>query len=1225
MRRRARHRSSARAIFVSLLLLSSGSTFALQVQESSTRFDALVVANPTHTIDVDTTPIAALTATEPLREAWDGFRSAHGQAWAVYLDRRSGAPLLVEGPGLPWPIEPGASVDAIATSLLPFIEENKALLLADVAQLALDRNASGSLNPDVWQIVFGRVIGGVPVADERYVFTIGHGNLMSFGASRWSRIDADPRPDIDAFAALDRLAVYMGLTSMAGVTIVRPGSLQLIALPQGSALVWRLALQVDGEPGTWEALVDAHTGAIRSFADVNDYAAAKGGVYPVSSDGVAPGGIEQVNFPMPFAKITIGASSQTTNSSGVFSCTPNFSPATTTLAGPYISAVDTCGAVSQSISCDNDLALGGSSGTDCAVPAGSSAGNTHAARTSFYHLNRIAEHARAWLPGVEWLQTQLTENVNLNLTCNAFWNGASVNFFRSSANCRNSGENASIVLHEWGHGLDENDGGGKDRPGEAYADITAFVTTHASCVGRGFRATQTCVGYGDTCLTCTGIRDQDWDQHASHTPATPAGFVTNQCTATGTGPCGREAHCESHVSAEALWDLAVRDLPASGLDQASSWQLVDKLWFKSRLGSGGNAYNCSLPSSDGCGAASWFTKLRTIDDDDGNLANGTPHAAAIFAAFNRHKIACGAVGDASNQNSTICPTIGGTVLTGTAGSSSAHLTWTPVSGASFYRILRNDQSCDAGSTIVDTVAGTTFTDTGLANGLDRYYRVQPRGFNALCEGRVSNCQVVTPQQFNGSVKLDAPTYTCSSHVAVSVVDANIGAGITTVKVTSATEPAGEIITLTQVAPGSASYSGTIILTGGAPAADGLVSVAHGDTITATYIDANDGLGGINVARQASAAMDCAGPVISNVRVTVLTPQSARITWSTDEPATSVVRYGPLAPPASTNSNPAMVATHSFTVTGLSGCSSYVFSVASTDALGNTAEDNAAGAYHPFATGRYGTQTYSSSDTPVYIPDNNVNGGFSTIVAPDVGIVQNMTVKVNITHPYVSDLDLRLNTPDPVMVTLVDRRGFEGDDFINTVFDNAAATPIAAGAAPFTGTFRPDAPLPSLVETNSAVSWQLGVVDHRAGDEGFIKSWTLFLTVPVACGPTGVRPVADGSFGTAMTGSRADAVGSLIDVTWDVSTCSSADHHILYGDLANVASASVSGSFCDLGTSGSASWPGVPAGDLWFVVVGDDDAATEGSWGTDGRGAQRGSGAPSGQCGITALNSVGACP
>jgi hypothetical protein len=52
---------------------------------------------------------------------------------------------------------------------------------------------------------------------------------------------------------------------------------------------------------------------------------------------------------------------------------------------------------------------------------------------------------------------------------------------------------------------------------------------------------------------------------------------------------------------------------------------------------------------------------------------------------------------------------------------------------------------------------------------------------------------------------------------------------------------------------------------------------------------------------------------------------------------------------------------------------------------------------------------------------------------------------------------------------------------------------------------------------------------------------------------------------------------------------------------------------------------VPAGDLWFVVVGDDDAATEGSWGTDGSGAQRGSGTASGMCGLAALNTSGACP
>jgi hypothetical protein len=292
-------------------------------------------------------------------------------------------------------------------------------------------------------------------------------------------------------------------------------------------------------------------------------------------------------------------------------------------------------------------------------------------------LNRIAEHARVWLPTRPWLSAQLTDNVNLNQTCNAYWNGTSVNFFKSGGGCRNTGEIAGVFLHEWGHGLDANDGGGMDNPSEAYADITAIMSTHVSCVGRGFDMTNNCSGYGNACLSCTGVRDQDWGAHQSHTPATPAGFVSSFCEI-GSSPCGREVHCESQVGAETLWDLAVRDLPATGLDPASSWQLADKLWYRSRLGSGGNAYNCALPSSDGCAATSWFSKLRAVDDDDGNLANGTPHAAAIFAAFDRHKIACGLASDASNQNSTICPAIGTAALTATPGAASAQLSWTGV-------------------------------------------------------------------------------------------------------------------------------------------------------------------------------------------------------------------------------------------------------------------------------------------------------------------------------------------------------------------------------------------------------------------------------------------------------------------------------------------------------------------------------------------------------------------
>jgi hypothetical protein len=110
----------------------------------------------------------------------------------------------------------------------------------------------------------------------------------------------------------------------------------------------------------------------------------------------------------------------------------------------------------------------------------------------------------------------------------------------------------------------------------------------------------------------------------------------------------------------------------------------------------------------------------------------------------------------------------------------------------------------------------------------------------------------------------------------------------------------------------------------------------------------------------------------------------------------------------------------------------------------------------------------------------------------------------------------------------------------------------------------------------------------------------------------------------MTASRADVPGSTINLTWDVATCSSSDHHVLYGNLANVASSTVSGAACDIGTSGTATWSGVPAGSLWFVIAGDDNATTEGSWGTTSSG-ERGGAAASGRCGVTTRDNGATCP
>ena len=66
-------------------------------------------------------------------------------------------------------------------------------------------------------------------------------------------------------------------------------------------------------------------------------------------------------------------------------------------------------------------------------------------------------------------------------------------------------------------------------------------------------------------------------------------------------------------------------------------------------------------------------------------------------------------------------------------------------------------------------------------------------------------------------------------------------------------------------------------------------------------------------------------------------------------------------------------------------------------------------------------------------------------------------------------------------TLVNSRGGSGDNFTNTVFDDEAATAIGAGAAPFTGSFRPEEPLSAFDGKPVNGTWTLRIADVAAGD------------------------------------------------------------------------------------------------------------------------------------------------
>jgi len=211
---------------------------------------------------------------------------------------------------------------------------------------------------------------------------------------------------------------------------------------------------------------------------------------------------------------------------------------------------------------------------------------------------------------------------------------------------------------------------------------------------------------------------------------------------------------------------------------------------------------------------------------------------------------------------------------------------------------------------------------------------------------------------------------------------------------------------------------------------------------------------------------------------------------------------------------------------------------------------------------------------------------------------------------IADVDVRSSLTGGAWVNVLRQQGASSSNPDHKTVDISAQ---AAGAADAQVRFRD-------WSGSNEEYWQ---IDNVTIDTAAPGSCNMPVCAPLT--PSGAKPVADGITGAPMTAVRTNASGSTIDLTWHVTTCSSADHHVLYGNLANVASVTAIGAACNLGTTGSATWAGVPAGSLWFVVVGDDDATVEASWGTDGVGGQRGGTTASGLCGTTTRDNSGVCP
>ncbi|MCG2420495.1 HYR domain-containing protein, partial [Aequorivita sp. F47161] len=120
-----------------------------------------------------------------------------------------------------------------------------------------------------------------------------------------------------------------------------------------------------------------------------------------------------------------------------------------------------------------------------------------------------------------------------------------------------------------------------------------------------------------------------------------------------------------------------------------------------------------------------------------------------------------------------------------------------------------------------------------------------------------------------------------------------------------------------------------------------------------------------------------------------------------------------------------------------------------------------------------------------------------------------TVELDLTHTWVSDLDITLISPSGTTLDLSSDNGGSGDNYTNTVFMDGAPS-ITTGSPPFTGTFQAEGGTFAATFAGEPISgnWTLNICDDSGGDSGTLLSYCInFSQVPTTVGnpPTIVCP------------------------------------------------------------------------------------------------------------------------
>jgi hypothetical protein len=264
----------------------------------------------------------------------------------------------------------------------------------------------------------------------------------------------------------------------------------------------------------------------------------------------------------------------------------------------------------------------------------------------------------------------------------------------------------------------------------------------------------------------------------------------------------------------------------------------------------------------------------------------------------------------------------------------------------------------------------------------------------------------------GALHLNANILSCDDTVAIALIDADLNTDpqavdTASVLAVSDSDPEGEVIVLIETGINTSEFAGVCVTHAGS-GGTGFVGVSHGDTLTVIYEDANCNEQPQQVIR--TALIDCIGPVISDVNITQITPSSATITWTTDEPSDSKVIFGQSIPPEQINYNDDLALIHTVVLQNLDQCTTYYFSVASADSAGNETVDTYSGTYFSLTTWEMITFLNETMDTnPGWAISGGQwawgqpTGGGSGSLDPTSGYTGNSVYGYNLNGDYANSI------------------------------------------------------------------------------------------------------------------------------------------------------------------------------------------------------------------------------